>query len=102
MSDPSPHDRYAKNTMREAESSAQIDKETGLILCIATHPKTPNLSGHARGRRPHLIADIQRFSYHHTVCGMLVERNLESGTTFALNKVCGGCRQQFQQMVRKR
>lgn len=40
----------------------------GKPVCMATHPKTPNRSGHSRGRKVHLAKNET-----HTVCNMLVD-----------------------------
>lgn len=37
-------------------------------VCTATHPKTPNWSGHSRGRKIHLAKDNKL-----TICNMLVD-----------------------------
>jgi hypothetical protein len=47
----------------------------GLFVCMATHPKMPNLSGHARGRKRHLTADRKS-----TVCNMLVDQLFDKNT----------------------
>ena len=38
-------------------------------VCAATHPKTPNWSGHSRGRKVHLAKDNKL-----TICNMLVDK----------------------------
>lgn len=38
------------------------------VICLATHPQTPNYSGHARGRKMHLSIDCKT-----TICQMKYE-----------------------------
>lgn len=43
--------------------------EHGHTVCTATHPDKPNFSGHARGRKPHLMKTEDK-----TFCNMLVDQ----------------------------
>ena len=46
-------------------------KENGMIVCTATHPDTPNFSGHSRGRKIHLAKTDKL-----TVCNMRVDEGI--------------------------
>lgn len=61
-----------------------IRKQDGKEVCWATHPKRPNRSGHARGRKYHLTADRKT-----TLCAMKVDKMVhDEGTVRAM---CANC-----------
>lgn len=68
------------------EEAWEID---GKRVCTATHPKTPNWSGHSRGRKIHLAKD-NKF----TMCNMLVDEYVPANDTNwspVSNGKCGNC-----------
>lgn len=68
------------------EEAFKID---GIKVCTATHPKTPNWSGHSRGRKIHLAKTDKL-----TVCNMLIDEYVPaSDTNFTpvSNGQCGNC-----------
>lgn len=61
----------------------------GMRVCTATHPKTPNWSGHSRGRKVHLAKDGKI-----TICNMLVDEYIpDSDKNWAMvsNGNCKNC-----------
>jgi len=60
----------------------------GKVVCMATHPKMPNHSGHARGRAKHLVKEGQL-----TVCNMKVDTLVKDYEI--ISKFCKICFKEF-------
>lgn len=59
---------------------------TEIMLCMATHPKMPNTSGHARGRVAHTSKDGIK-----TICNMLVDGEMRNDWFIKSKRKCQVC-----------
>jgi len=60
----------------------------GKIVCMATHPKMPNRSGHSRGRAKHLVKGDGL-----TICNMMVDELVKDH--HIITKFCKICFKDF-------